>query len=181
MTDRQRKDIVQEFVDLYKREEMLAFFDFTLEREGRDPISGLCRISQPKRGKSKMRYLSLTFLADTPDADARAAVQAVLASLEGSGLKASLPEVFEVVLVPVMSAGGENYVGQIDLLLDRDLDTDRRFLSVRLLPAIRQCTGAKAGEMVWWDSAESRPTPPAERTGSLLSRLMQLLGTKTRR
>src|SRR5919198_511130 len=41
MTDRQRRDIVQDFVDLYKREEMLAFFDFILEREGRDPISGL--------------------------------------------------------------------------------------------------------------------------------------------
>ncbi len=64
-------DLRQELIDLYADEQMLAFFEFTLERPGNEALSGLCRIARPKPHSSTLRYLSLIFLVDTPDSATR--------------------------------------------------------------------------------------------------------------
>ncbi len=153
MADEQRIDIMQEVVDLYGREDMLAFFDFSIERHGQGAISGLCRISKPKQGSSQMPYLSLVFVVDTPDESSRRMIPTLIAKLEGDALRGLVPEVIEVVPMPAMGATGDNYVKQIDVLLDAHVEPDERFIAGMLLPAVRDATGLRTGELVWWDPA----------------------------
>jgi hypothetical protein len=174
----QRKDIVQEFVDLYKREEMLAFFDFTL-RHGSSLVSGLCRISRPKSGSSGMSYVSLTFMADAEDPGARTALRQAMMRLESEQLKEPLPTVSEVLIVPIMEAGSATCVAQVDLLLEGSIEVDREFLSDGLLPALRSATSLEFGELVWWGqegSAEAATLP--ESSASLIERLKKSLLTR---
>jgi hypothetical protein len=146
-------DITRQFVEMYAREEMLCFFDFSMVSAAGDAISGLCRISKPKQGRSSMRYLSMVFIVDTPDEASRREVPAMLARLEGDSLKAFVPEIADVMAVPVPAGNREKYVHQVDLLLDSDIEPDERFISAMLLPAVRTLTGVRTSEMVWWGDA----------------------------
>ncbi len=175
----ERIDILQEFVDLYAREEMLAFFDFTLERAGRDPISGLCRISKPKSGRSKLQYLSLTFVVDTPDDDSRTRIRSALEKLDGEAMKEHVPAVVEVVPVPSLGTSSESYVTQADILLNAE--PDEKFVSTQLVPAVRALTELKAAEVVWWGdrAAAAAPGKPAATPGSgdsLVANLRRMFG-----
>ena len=114
MTDDGRIDIFQEFISLSNREQMLAFFDFELAADGRPAVCGLCRISKPKNGGGRSQYVSLTFVADTPDPSTRDLMDEVIARLEVTALQAAVPGVQEVLPVPVINAGAENYVQQPD-------------------------------------------------------------------
>lgn len=157
MTDQKPIDIMQEFVDLYGKEEMLAFFDFSVERPGKQPVSGLCRISRPKSSGAKMQYLSLTFVADTPDDDAEAAIAAVLERIDTDGLRRAVAEVSEVVVMPSMGSPAHSYVAQADILLDTA--PDKQFIAMRLLPAVRRLMQVKPTEVVWWAEPTASPAP----------------------
>jgi len=159
VSDQKPIDIMQEFVDLYGKEEMLAFFDFSIERPGKEPISGLCRISRPKSSSAKMQYLSLSFLADTPDEDAQSAIAAVLDRIDTDGLRRAVAEVSEVVTLPSVGRAADSYVGEADILLD--VAPDKQFIAVRLLPAIRRLMQVKPTEVVWWAEPEPSDSPPA--------------------
>jgi hypothetical protein len=147
-------DVLREFVDLYSREEMLAFFEFRLGRPGGPDIEGLCRISQPKDGRSNLYYLSLGFVADMPDDAARVLVDAALSRLTGDALRSAVPGVIEVLPVTAMPAGPESYVRQADILLDDDALRDTRGTLASLLPALSAIVGFEARELVWWNGAE---------------------------
>ncbi len=157
MKKQQPIDIVREFVDLYGREDMLAFFDFSVERPGKEALSGLCRISKPKSGGAKMQYLSLTFVVDTPDEEARTAVAEVLERIDTDRVKHAVAEVSEVVCMPSIASSVQSYVTQADLLLDAE--PDRPLIVQRLLPAIRRIMGVKPTELVWWADAAAAGTP----------------------
>jgi len=148
---------MQEFVDLYGKEEMLAFFDFSVERPGKSPVSGLCRISRPKSSGGKMQYLSLTFVADTPDEETHSAISAVLDRIDADSLRRYVPEVSEVMALPSISGPSQNYVVQTDILLETA--PDRQFIALRLLPAIRRLMQVKPTEIVWWAEPEPSGTP----------------------
>jgi hypothetical protein len=169
-------DIMQEVIDLYGREEMLAFFDFSIERAGQAPLSGLCRISKPK-DEGRMRYLSLVFVVDTPDLPSQRFVPVLLGKLESGALRAHVAELAEAVIMPASPSRPENHVQQIDLLLDADVEPDERFLSGKLLPAIRSLTGLRTGELVWWNetSASAAGAAPQKPPGSLLDGLRRIL------
>lgn len=154
MKDDEVIDLTQQFVDMYAREDMLCFFDFSIARAGAPELSGLCRISKPKQDQSSMRYLSMIFVVDTPDQQSRRDVPAVFARLEGDSLKAFVVEIAEVLAVPAPAAHEENYVHQIDVLLDSDTEPDERFVSAALVPAVRKLSGLRTGEIVWWGDAE---------------------------
>lgn len=158
-------DITRQFVEMYAREEMLCFFDFSMVSAAGAPISGLCRISKPKRGHSSMRYLSMVFIVDTPDEASRREVPATLTRLEGDSLKAFVSEITDVMAVPVPAGNRENYAHQIDLLLDSDVEPDERFISAMLLPAVRTITGARTSEMVWWGDAAPAGEAAADESG----------------
>ncbi|HEV8718931.1 MAG TPA: hypothetical protein VGX03_39685 [Candidatus Binatia bacterium] len=150
-------DIFQEFVAQYAREEMLAFFEFTLDLEGQESVSGLCRISQPKQGSSRLRYLSLTFVVDTPNEMARAAIEHVLAHLTETTLRAVLSQTAGVVPTPSMHTGPEHYIRQIDILLSVNTTPDKRFISESLVPALQKVFPLQISEVSWW---EARPVGP---------------------
>ncbi len=191
-----RIDIMQEFVELYHQEEMLAFFEFSIERPGAAAVNGLCKISKPKAadpttlsgmaGRSDqpcpepgrrrersiertpaagpaagLRYLSLTFIADTPDNASTATVEAALDRLEDDAFKDALPSVEEVVPVPTMTQGAENSIRQFDLMLNARLDPGETFVNERLLPALRSFAGLHASAVVWWDAAAQSPAEGA--------------------
>ena len=181
MSDEKPIDIMQEFVDLYGKEEMLAFFDFTLARPGKEAIAGLCRISRPKSSSAKMQYLSLTFVADAPDEDARDAVAAALERIDGDSLRRAVAEVSEVVSMPGMGDASQTYVAQADILLDTA--PDKQFIALRLLPAIRRLMQVKPSEVVWWaepTTPSPRPAVPAESEASLVSNIKSYLARNFR-
>jgi len=147
----ERIDILQEFVAQYAREEMLAFFEFTLERAGHEPLPGLGRISQPKQGSSSLRYLSLAFVFDTPNEAAKTAIEQVLAHLTETSLRASLPQAAGLVPTPSMHTGPEHYIRQIDILLGAHTTPDKRFISESLMPALHKILPLQFSEVSWWE------------------------------
>lgn len=163
MDEQKPIDIMQEFVDLYGKEEMLAFFDFSVERPGKAPISGLCRISRPKSSSAKMQYVSLSFLADTPDEDAQTAIAAVLDRIDTASLRRAVVEVSEVVIMPSVGRASDSYVGQADILLDAA--PDKQLIALRLLPAIRRLMQVKPTEVVWWAEPPAGDAPPPRAAG----------------
>jgi hypothetical protein len=174
----ERIDIFQEFVAQYAREEMLAFFEFTLERGGQEPLSGLSRISQPKQGSSSLSYLSLTFVFDTPDEAARTASEHALAHLTETSLRAALPQATGLVPTPSMHTGPEHYIRQIDILLGANTTPDKHFISESLVPALHKILPLQFSEVSWWEArpqdlhdAGSEPQIREERGASLVANL----------
>jgi len=171
-------DIIQQFVDQHAREDMLGFFDLRLAGEAAGTLAGLCKISRPTPGTSKLKYLSLTFTIDVPDEDARRRADEALTRLEGGALSATLPQVVEVVPVPSLDTTAESYVRQIDFLLEDPIDPGRFFVGERLLPAVAAVTRIQVGEVVWWDDAtQTAPVSAAkdEPGSSVASRLASAL------
>jgi hypothetical protein len=157
VTQQKQVDIFQEFVAQYAREEMLAFFEFTLELEDRGSVAGLCRISQPKQGSSKLKYLSLTFVVDTPDEAARFAIEKVLAHPTETPLQAALPQAAGLVPTPSLHTGPEHYIQQIDILLGVNTTPDKRFIIERLVPALQKIFPLQISEVSWWEARAEGP------------------------
>ncbi len=167
-------DLLQGFVDAYQRETTVAFFEFFIDREPQEPITGLCRVSKPKKGSVGWRYISLTFMLDALDEDARAAVDAALVGIEGDAFKAAVDAVMEVVVVPPLSASSENYVRQMDLMLEDGIDAGRQFIAERLLPVLRRVAHLSTGEIVWWNglAEEGRAVRAVNSSSSFFHRVM---------
>jgi hypothetical protein len=170
-------DLMQDFASLYAREEMLAFFDFALDRPAAPAVSGLCRISQPKSGGTGSHYLSLTFIVDTPDDAARTMAQRALDKLEPDALSKALPEIREVIIVPSINASSDSYVAQADLMMR--VEPPRAFIAAQLVPALGRLTGFKIVEFVWWEAPKTASKAAGSDAGrstgtsSLASRLSQ--------
>ena len=154
-----RIDIIQEFVDLYQHEEMLAFFEFRIG--GPNGVAGLCRISKQKGGSAGARYLSLSFMIDAPDEGSRALADKAWSRIDDAAMQAALPAVAAVVPIPVMIHGAENYIRQVDLMLGEHVEVGRAFVTERLLPVVFRLTGMTAGTVEWWDEAAPGPRTSA--------------------
>jgi hypothetical protein len=151
VTQSKRIDIFQEFVAQSAREDMLGFFEFTLDLEDKGTTTGICRLSQPKAGSSSLRYLSLTFVCDTPDEESKRAIDHVLSHLDESRLQAAVPQTTGIVPTPSMHTGPEHHIRQIDILLSSGATPDKRFIAERLLPALQNILPLIIGEVSWWD------------------------------
>ena len=153
-------DLRQELIDLYASEQMLAFFEFTLERPGNEALSGLCRIAQPKPHRSTLRYLSLIFLVDTPDSATRLVVQKALARLEGNALKTAVPGMTDGAIISSLNSSTENYIAQTDLLLESEVN--KAFITTQLIPAIARIAQLHLTHIEWWEESRSLAAPPAD-------------------
>lgn len=147
-------------IDLYAGEQMLAFFEFTLERPGNEALSGLGRIAQPKPHSSTLRYLSLIFLVDTYDSATRLVAQRALVRLEGSALKTAVPSMTEGALISSLNSSTENYVAQTDLLLGSEVN--KAFITTQLIPAIARIAQLHLTHVEWWEESRSLTAPSAD-------------------
>ncbi len=174
----QRIDLMQEFVDIARQEDMLAVCACDLTPGG-TTLGGLCRFSKPRRDPSRFNYLSVTFMVDVPSDASIAAVDAALDRLADGSLQAAVPVIQEVVPTPRLVSEGGNYVRQIDLMLDARVDPGREFLSDRLLPALSRLVPLSVVDVIWWGeraaSAAQSPTAEKEQPASLLDRLKALV------
>ncbi len=153
-------DLRQELIDLYAGEQMLAFFEFTLERPGNEALSGLCRIARPKPHSSTLRYLSLIFLVDTPDSATRPVAQKALARLEGSALKTAVPGMTDNALISSLHSSTESYIAQTDLLLESEVN--QAFITTQLIPTITRIAQLHLTHVEWWEESRSLAAPPAD-------------------
>lgn len=146
-------DLVREFVDLYDREELIAFFEFSAEGPGGTSLEGLCRISRPKDGSSHLAYLSVGFVADTPDDASRALMDERLGRIDGDAVRAAVPQVAEVLPMSVMGPGSESYVRQADILFGEETLADPRAVLEQLVPALAAIADLRPGPLTWWTSS----------------------------
>jgi hypothetical protein len=153
-------DLRQELIDLYAGEQMLAFFEFTLERPENEALSGLCRIAQPKPHRSTLRYLSLIFLVDTHDSATRLVVQKALARLEGSALKTAVSGMTDGAIISSLDSSTESYIAQTDLLLGSEVN--KAFITTQLIPAIARIAQLHLTHVEWWEESCSLASPPAD-------------------
>ena len=151
-------DLRQELIALYAGEQMLAFFEFTLERPGNEALSGLCRVAQPKRHRSALRYLSLSFLVDTPDSATRPVVRKALALLEGVALKTAVPDMTDGAIISSLNSSTESYIAQTDLLLGSEVN--KAFIMTKLIPAIVRIAQLHLTHVEWWEESPPSASPP---------------------
>ena len=151
-------DLRQELIALYAGEQMLAFFEFTLERPGNEALSGLCRVAQPKRHRSALRYLSLSFLVDTPDSATRPVVRKALALLEGVALKTAVPDMTDGAIISSLNSSTESYIAQTDLLLGSEVN--KAFIMTKLIPAIARIAQLHLTHVEWWEESPPSASPP---------------------
>lgn len=171
-------DLHQQFIEVFNREEMLAFFDFRAET-GRDCFAtGLCKISKPKEGASNTHYFSLLFIIETPDEETWRTVDAWFSSIDWETLRSCLPEFESVLSIPfTLQQFTGNFFQEIDIYVREDTPPSRSFILGALFPAVRSVSGMEAGEPVFWEDLPSSSTgqKPESRNASFLERLQDLI------
>jgi hypothetical protein len=175
-------DLNQQLIDLFNKEEMLAFFDFQLNLSGTEPVSGLCKISRPKSTDQHTQYISLLFLIDTPNGAIWQHVNAYAEHIRWSAFEAELPGIETVLSIPHLHQGAGIYFKETAIYLNREATASKYYISNKLYPAILKIMGLRAGELVFWEDlpetkhktkgtgAVGEPAP------SLLSRLKDFFG-----
>ena len=144
-------DLDRQLLDLFKKERMLAFFDFRVHLGDAEPLSGLCKISQPKGGSQQPQYLSLLFLIDTPDDTAWQQVDAYTEHLDWNAFMRELPGVVTVLPIPHLHRGAGIYFKEVDIYLDSSVTIAKPYVMSTLYPAILRVVGLTGGEVVFWD------------------------------
>lgn len=166
-------DLDKQLRDLLKKEETMAFFDFELKAGTDASVSGVCKISKPKKGQSKSKYLAVLFIMDTPNEVARKKISAVFNSINWDMLKMRMPGFKSAFPIPYMTLSSEIYFMETDIYLANEIVPDQAYISSKLFPALTSVMGMKAGELVFWE--ESDPKPPSAEPG-LIHKIKTLLG-----
>lgn len=175
-------DLDQELLELFNKERMIAFFDFQVFPDKGDPCSGLCKISQPKSGSRKSRYISLLFLIDTPHDMAWKHVDAYAGRLDWNAFQHELPGAVTVLPIPHLHRSTGIYFKEVDIYINSSVSTEKRYIANQLYPAVVKIMGLKGGEMVFWDDIPEnrqelqRVTIERESNPSLVERIKNFFG-----
>ena len=175
-------DLTRQFIDLFNKEQMLAFFDFQITPGGNEPVSGLCKISRPKGTGEQSQYVSLLFLIDTPTDELWEHVNTFVNHINWDAFRREVPMVDTVLSIPHLIHKSGIYFKETAIYLGGDLSVSRYYVSSKLYPAILKVIGLKAGELVFWDDLpESKQKIKGIATGkvshqSLVSKLKDFFG-----
>jgi hypothetical protein len=175
-------DLTRQLIDLFNKEQMLAFFDFQLTPAGNEPVSGLCKISRPKGKGEQTQYVSLLFLIDTPNDALWEHVNIFVNHIGWDAFRRELPGVDTVLSIPHLIHKTGIYFKETAIYLSGDITVSKYFVSNKLYPAILRVMALKAGELVFWeDLPESKEqikgiAGAKESPQSLVSRLKDLFG-----
>lgn len=167
-------DLYREFIDVFRREEMLAFFDFQAETEHHGTLSGLCRISRPKPGRSDSLYLSLLFIIETPDKQVWREACERFDAIDWDRIGDRLPEFESVLSMPFsLREFTGSHFQEIDIYLRNDAVISRPFITGTLCPAVCHAARITAGAPLFReDLPDSAGGLTVENGGdSLVSRL----------
>lgn len=149
-------DIMKQFISQFQKENVMGFFQFYHSFQGQKNISGLCKIAKAKKESANMKYLSLVFLVDTPDAESKKSMDDLLNKLSSSTFQKHCPALESVTPMPPMNATPESYVKHLDIMLNPSVNIDKDFVENELCPAIRSTTNFTATEdLIWWDDINS--------------------------
>jgi hypothetical protein len=182
MGDGDRIDVTKQLQDVLKREEMLAFFDFRFDSETGKTISGLCKISRPRAGKARSKYVSLSFIMDTPNGEARGEARSKIERVRWENLKGQLVGLEDLLVLPSTDLGsGDFVVSELDLYVDGGVELERKYVFDELHPAIVKTVGITSGTPVYFldalPDAEPLPGESAVQTrgNSLVQKLKRML------
>jgi hypothetical protein len=175
-------DLKEQLLDLFKKEQMLAFFDFQLRLGGNEPLSGLCKISRPKGSGEQGQYISLLLLIDTPNETVWRQVDTFTNAIGWNAFRGEMPGVQTVLPIPNFHRGAGMYFKEADIYLDGDVVVSKGYVSTKLYPAILRVIGLKGGELVYWENVPERKqeftdiAPEKESSQSLFGKLKEFFG-----
>lgn len=152
-------DIGDEMAELFKQEELLAFFDVRLAVPGRAPIEGLGRLSKPKKNAAGRSYLSLFFLIDTPDASTRADVDGYFRGVRWETWTEIFDGVRDVIPMPAMRPSPDMYIAAVDITTKDGFVTDEAG-GRRILGSLAELLPGELGDVTSWNAgATEGPVP----------------------
>lgn len=173
-------DLYKEFIDVFSKEEMLAFFDIRVETGAGEPLSGLCKISRPKPGKAQSLYFSFLFMIETPDEKTWKEAQERFGKIDWDRLRDRFPEFRSQLSIPfTLREFTGNYFQEIDIYLDENAEITRSFIVGTLCRSVFHVAGITAGEPVFReDLPDSRddmtkPLRIAEESGGSLVSILR--------
>lgn len=184
MTPKKIIDLKQETIGLFDKEDMLAFFDFDLPADQIETVQGLCKISKPKVGKSKLNYLSLLFIIDTVDDGITYKIDAIMKRISWGDLKAHLKEIDMIVPIPHVDYDAQHYLKEIEVYLRPQQRITKPFLADELYPAILKAIGCRSHELTFWNEFSSadedieKDNVKSETNRSLIERMLAYFGRK---
>lgn len=152
MPEKNIYDITAEFIDQFKKEDVILFFEFQFLPESIRHLHGLCKISKP-RDKSSLNYISLVFIADTPGLSDRTTVDSVLHNLVRVDAQQIAPGLESIVAIPETSLYKEHLIQQFDLMFKPGLSITPDVISDTLCPAICDICSLKLQDMMPWGDA----------------------------
>lgn len=144
-------DLTRQLIELFNKEQMLAFFDFHIYPGGNDAVSGLCKISKPRGTDQQTQYVSLLFLIDTPDDAVWESVNAFIESIEWHAFEHELPGTGIVLSILHMFHASGMYFKETAIFLGNNIRISRQFVREKLYPAISRVMGLTAGELIFWE------------------------------
>lgn len=175
-------DLDRELIELFNKEQMIAFFDFQVTRGEGAPNTGLCKISRPKSGARQSQYISLLFLIDTPEKSDWQQVDAFLGNLDWNTFQHELPGVVSVLPIPHLDKSSCIYFKEVDIYLTNSVSLGKSYVKNLLYPAVLRVMEINCGEMVFWDDIpECKPEVQGLSTenkspGSIVERFKNFFG-----
>ncbi|MHB8773184.1 MAG: hypothetical protein ACYC7J_19485 [Syntrophales bacterium] len=155
-------DLEQQLIELFDREDVLAFFDFQLPVDQKATVQGLCKISEPNQKDSKSGYLSILLIIDTVDEAVEDAVRALMKGISWAELKKHTPGIEMIIPMPHVSHGTQHYLEEIAVYLAPQQRITKSYLTDDLYPAIMNTLGCSGNGLIFWDE-RLRPQKDANR------------------
>ena len=110
-------DLDEEYFDLLKKEEIFAFFDFSLRLPGDRNVSGLCKVSRPKSEGAGSHYFAMVFILDAADDAVCQALNEYFKAIDWEDLRGSVPGIVSFVAMPHLSQRAGVYIKEVDVYL----------------------------------------------------------------
>ena len=144
-------DLKEQWIKLFDREELVAFFDFKWAADETNRIHGLCKISEPRKGQAKSNYLSLLFIIDATDEAMEGLISLRIKDIPWADLNNYMAGIDMIVPLPHVSYGTQHYLKEVEIYLARDRRLSRTFIADELYPAMLKIFPCQGSELTFWE------------------------------
>ncbi len=150
-------DLDEEFFDLLKKEEIFAFFGFSLSLPEDRTVSGLCKISRPKSADPKLHYFAMVFMLDAVDETVCRAMNEHFKTIDWEALRGSVPGIVDFVAMPLLSQRAGIYIKEVDVYLTAG-NLTKPFLE-GFHSSLARVMKLGAEDPIYWDDIPQDPKP----------------------